>query len=172
VRACLHPSLPAGTVPRIAHRRAPGSGAAHLPEQAKSFRLNGHDGEKVVNIYSSTCSESQVSCQVLVNSSLLSIVKLKMRTFTAQVGVAALFVGTASAQLYPGQSKLNHTCQLQKPLLSCPSSDPSKVDSCCVETFGGLLLSTQFWNTNSGGSGQLLPKDTFTLHGLWVAFYG
>lgn len=85
---------------------------------------------------------------------------------------AALLASTASAQLYPTQSKLNHTCQLQSPLLSCPPSDPSKVDSCCVETFGGLVLSTQFWNTYTGGEaqGQLLPTDTWTLHGLWVNF--
>ncbi|KAH7379185.1 ribonuclease T2-like protein [Phaeosphaeria sp. MPI-PUGE-AT-0046c] len=87
-------------------------------------------------------------------------------------GTAALLVGATSAQLYPEQSNLNHTCQLQKPLLSCPSSDPSKVDSCCVETFGGLLLTTQFWNTYTGGEkdGQLLPQDTWTLHGLWPDF--
>ena len=85
------------------------------------------------------------------------------------LGAAALLAIPTSAQLYPDQSPLNHTCQLQTPLLSCPSQDPSKVDSCCVETFGGLLLTTQFWNTYTGGEaeGQLLPKDTFTLHGLW-----
>ena len=78
----------------------------------------------------------------------------------------------ASAQLYPNQSPLNHTCALQKPLLSCPPQDPSLVDSCCVETFGGLLLSTQFWDTYTGleSSGQLLPTDTWTLHGLWPDF--
>lgn len=81
--------------------------------------------------------------------------------------VAALFVSSGQAQLYPGQSKLNHTCQLQKPLLSCPPQDPSKVDSCCVETFGGLILTTQFWNTHTGGEaqGQLLPRDHWTIHG-------
>lgn len=79
---------------------------------------------------------------------------------------------TTTAQLYPHQSPLNHTCELQQPLLSCPSQDPSKVDSCCVETFGGLLLSTQFWNTHTGleSQGQLLPTDTWTLHGLWPDF--
>jgi ribonuclease T2 len=89
-----------------------------------------------------------------------------MHTTFAKAGAAALLVSTAFAQLYPNQSKLNHTCQLQKPLLSCPSSDPSKVDSCCVETFGGLVLSTQFWNTNADYPGLLLPTDTWTLHGL------
>ncbi|KAJ4287170.1 hypothetical protein N0V90_012568 [Kalmusia sp. IMI 367209] len=79
----------------------------------------------------------------------------------------AVLASTASAQLYPDQSPYNHTCELQNPLLSCPPQDPSLVDSCCVETFGGLLLSTQFWSTYTGGekSGQLLPKDTWTLHG-------
>ncbi|ORY05718.1 ribonuclease T2-like protein [Clohesyomyces aquaticus] len=86
--------------------------------------------------------------------------------------VVAGLVGTANAQLYPGQSKLNHTCLLQKPLLSCPPQNPSLVDSCCVETFGGLLLSTQFWSTYTGreSSGQLLPEKAWTLHGLWLDF--
>lgn len=85
-------------------------------------------------------------------------------SFTA----AALLAATANAQLYPGQSKLNHTCQLQSPLLSCPSQNITDVDSCCVETFGGLVLSTQFWSTYTGleSSGQVLPKDTWSLHGL------
>jgi ribonuclease T2 len=99
----------------------------------------------------------------------LSSIDFKMRnTFTA-VG-AALLASTANAQLYPGLSKLNHTCQLQKPLLSCPSQNASDVDSCCVETFGGLVLSTQFWDTYTGleSQGQVLPKDTWSLHGLYV----
>jgi hypothetical protein len=31
------------------------------------------------------------------------------------------------------------------------------------------VLSTQFWDTYTGyeSSGQLLPKDSWTLHGLW-----
>ncbi|KAF1959282.1 ribonuclease T2, partial [Byssothecium circinans] len=83
-----------------------------------------------------------------------------------------LLLPTASAQLYPDQSNLNHTCSLQKPLLSCPPQSPSSVDSCCVETFGGLLLTTQFWSTYTGGesTGQLLPQNTWTLHGLWPDF--
>lgn len=90
----------------------------------------------------------------------------------AGAGAAALLATAANAQLYPDQSPLNHTCQLQEPLLSCPSQDPSKVDSCCVETFGGLVLSTQFWNTYTGreSEGQFLPTDTWTLHGLWPDF--
>ncbi|CAI6271656.1 unnamed protein product [Periconia digitata] len=84
----------------------------------------------------------------------------------------ALLATTASAQLYPGQSNLNHTCLLQKPLLSCPEQDPTLVDSCCVETFGGLLLTTQLWytHTNLESSGQYLPESTWTTHGLWPDF--
>lgn len=55
-------------------------------------------------------------------------------------------------------------------MLSCSSgANPSKVDSCCTETYGGLVLLTQFWSTYTGleDKSQLLPKDTFTLHGLW-----
>jgi hypothetical protein len=93
----------------------------------------------------------------------------KMRTSFTTAGAAALLISASQAQIYPGQSTLNHTCQLQKPLLSCPSQDPSKVDSCCVETFGGLVLSTQFWNTYTGreDEGQFLPKDTWGLHGTY-----
>lgn len=46
------------------------------------------------------------------------------------------------------------------------------VDTCCVETYGGLFLSTQFWSTYTGleDEGQLLPANTWTLHGLWPDF--
>lgn len=48
----------------------------------------------------------------------------------------------------------------------------SLVDSCCTETFGGLVLSTQYWDTYTGleDQGQLLPPKTWTLHGLWPDF--
>jgi ribonuclease T2 len=58
-------------------------------------------------------------------------------------------------------------------VLSCSKDAvPDKVDSCCSETFGGLVLSTQFWSTYTGleDQGQLLPEDSWTLHGLWPDF--
>ncbi|KAF2705322.1 ribonuclease T2 [Pleomassaria siparia CBS 279.74] len=96
--------------------------------------------------------------------------RLNMSSQTA--GALLLLAATTSAQLYPGQSNLNHTCLLQQPLLSCPPQDPSKVDSCCIETFGGLFLTTQLWSTYTGGEeqGQVLPTDSWTLHGLWPDF--
>jgi ribonuclease T2 len=34
---------------------------------------------------------------------------------------------------------------------------------CCFESPGGLLLQTQFWDTNPPAG----PSDSFTIHGLW-----
>jgi ribonuclease T2 len=59
------------------------------------------------------------------------------------------------------------------PFQSCSAdADPTAVDSCCVETYGGLVLATQFWDTYTGleSSGQVLPKNSWTLHGLWPDF--
>jgi hypothetical protein len=163
VRVCSPSSLPAGTAPRIAHRRdaaanrvmscSPSRTGKELPSRRRSWRKS---GQHLKVKRSRVPGQLQVLCDIL----LLFNCQFKMRTAFTKVGAAALLASTASAQLYPGQSKLNHTCQLQTPLLSCPPSDPSKVDSCCVETFGGLVLSTQFWNTYTGGSSimrQIIP---------------
>ena len=106
--------------------------------------------------------------------------------------LAASFPLTALSSLY-NESNLNHTCVLStscllrisfpalifrasksaNPLLSCSAGAvPGKVDTCCVETFGGLLLSTQYWDTYTGleAQGQKLPADTWTVHGLWPDF--
>lgn len=91
---------------------------------------------------------------------------------TSAIPTAALAVG-ASASLY-GESNLNHTCALVPDYLSCsPAANPSTVDSCCVETYGGLLLQTQFWDVYTGyeAEGQLLPSDSWTIHGLWPDFW-
>ena len=62
---------------------------------------------------------------------------------------------------------------IETPYLSCSAhAHPGLVDSCCTETFGGLVLSTQYWDTYTGleAEGQVLPRDTWTLHGLWPDF--
>ncbi|KAG9023156.1 ribonuclease T2-like, partial [Tulasnella sp. UAMH 9824] len=46
--------------------------------------------------------------------------------------------------------------------LSCQAGF-SDVDSCCVETPGGLILQTQFWNFKPAKG----PVDSWTIHGLW-----
>ncbi|RMZ90923.1 hypothetical protein DV736_g1843, partial [Chaetothyriales sp. CBS 134916] len=94
-----------------------------------------------------------------------------MRSKTATVALS-LLITAAVASLY-GESDANHTCVLQPPVLSCSTDAvPGKVDSCCTETYGGLVLSTQFWSTYTGleSQGQLLPPEAWTLHGLWPDF--
>lgn len=77
--------------------------------------------------------------------------------------VAAL-TGLAAAGLYPGLTPTNHTCVLgssrlfpeigfvrpadthlvEDPVLSCSAgADPELVDTCCTETFGGLVVSCE-----------------------------
>lgn len=96
-------------------------------------------------------------------------------TWSAKVAVLGLclLVRGSAAGLYPNLSALNHTCALQSPVLSCSTlADESKSDSCCVETFGGLVLATQLWQTYTGyeSAGQVNPKDSWTIHGLWPDF--
>ncbi|KPI40645.1 Ribonuclease T2-like protein [Cyphellophora attinorum] len=94
-----------------------------------------------------------------------------MKTTSLALGLASFHF--AAAQLYPNQSPLNHTCALKEPVLSCSAgANPSETDTCCTETFGGLLLSTQFWTIYTGreAEGQLLPPKHWGLHGLWPDF--
>lgn len=89
-----------------------------------------------------------------------------------KISVGAALLNLAAASLY-GESNLNHTCQIETPYYSCSANAmPGLVDTCCTETFGGLVLSTQYWNTYTGleSQGQLLPNNTWTLHGLWPDF--
>lgn len=82
---------------------------------------------------------------------------------------------TAQASLY-GESYLNHTCVITvnpetSGVLSCSAqANASLIDSCCAETYGGLILATQYWDTYTSVPSQLLPEDTWTLHGLWPDF--
>ena len=71
----------------------------------------------------------------------------------------------ANAKLY-NTSTANHTCVLEPAYLSCSQkANPSSVDTCCVETYGGLLLATQFWDT---WADKALPQNTWTLHGKQI----
>lgn len=42
-------------------------------------------------------------------------------------------------------------------------------NSCCNVVQGGLVLQTQYWDTYTGleNQGQLLPKGSWGIHGLW-----
>jgi len=87
-----------------------------------------------------------------------------------------LFAVAALSKLDRAAAGASNTCHNTPPLLSCCLSgqpDLAKANPCCLETFGGLVLSTQFWFTHTTGSEsskQLLPRNSFTLHGLWPDF--
>ena len=92
---------------------------------------------------------------------------------SSKLSLLAVLASPALASLYPGTSPLNHTCVIEPSILSCSAgANPASADTCCTETYGGLLLSTQFWSTYTGleSSGQLLPPNQWTLHGLWPDF--
>ncbi|PHH87476.1 hypothetical protein CDD83_8831 [Cordyceps sp. RAO-2017] len=96
-----------------------------------------------------------------------------MRRAAAVACIAALPQLTA-AGLYPGMTAENHTCALFPDVLSCsPDARPDKVkDTCCAETYGGLLVATQIWDTFTGreSEGQVYPRKAWTIHGLWPDF--
>ncbi|WRT64480.1 uncharacterized protein IL334_001412 [Kwoniella shivajii] len=61
----------------------------------------------------------------------------------------------------------NHTCALTAPIYSCENTTTIQ-DTCCTPT-QGLVLVTQYWDTYTGleSQGSVLPKDSWTIHGLW-----
>lgn len=61
---------------------------------------------------------------------------------------------------------------INEPLqFSCENTTEIK-NTCCSPTPGGLVLQTQFWDTYTGleKQGQLLPKGSWGIHGLWPDF--
>ena len=77
---------------------------------------------------------------------------------------AAFAAASATASLY-NITPNNHSCVVQAEYLSCSSkANPKTAATCCTETYGGLVLATQFWNT---WADKELPANTWTLHGLW-----
>ena len=60
-------------------------------------------------------------------------------------------------------SQLSESQTCPQPHISCPSSTPSDVDTCCLNHPSGHFLMTQFWDA----SPSLGPADSWTIHGLW-----
>jgi len=61
-------------------------------------------------------------------------------------------------------------CVNEPLVFSCENTTAiQNFNTCCSPTPGGLVLQTQFWDTNTGleCDGQLLPKNSWTIHGLW-----
>ncbi|KAH9003968.1 ribonuclease T2 [Lactarius hatsudake] len=57
--------------------------------------------------------------------------------------------------------RLSSGCGLSGPV-SC-HANPIPSNLCCYESPGGLLLQTQFWDTNPSTG----PSNSWTIHGLW-----
>lgn len=67
------------------------------------------------------------------------------------------------AHLYSGSSAYGGSPPVcSNPGLSCHNTAPVQ-DTCCFNYPGGLLLQTQFWDTNPPTG----PVDSWTIHGLW-----
>ncbi|CCM04456.1 uncharacterized protein FIBRA_06636 [Fibroporia radiculosa] len=60
------------------------------------------------------------------------------------------------------------SCVSEPLFYSCENKTEIK-NTCCSPTPGGVVLQSQFWSTYTGleSEGQLLPKDSWTIHGLW-----
>ncbi|SJL06269.1 related to ribonucleases [Armillaria ostoyae] len=81
--------------------------------------------------------------------------------------IASLVLAVKAYQVpatYPNIS----SCALQTPTYSCENTTVIS-NTCCSPTPGGLVLVTQFWSRYTGleKQGQLLPKGSWTIHGLW-----
>ncbi|TFK56687.1 ribonuclease T2 [Heliocybe sulcata] len=63
----------------------------------------------------------------------------------------------------------NLTACVNAPLTYSCENTTAIANTCCSPTPGGLVLQTQFWSTYTGleAQGQLLPKNSWTIHGLW-----
>ena len=88
----------------------------------------------------------------------------------ALVTVAVLLAqGTGASLLSLPSTFPNITaCASETSVYSCENTT-AIANTCCSPTPGGLVLQTQFWDTYTGyeHQGQLLPKDSWTIHGLW-----
>lgn len=87
--------------------------------------------------------------------SMISSIRSIAKTAYTYAQLALLF----SAD--PGQSTSASCPNAQ---LSC-SSGATTTNYCCFNFPGGLLLQTQFWDTNPPTG----PSDSWTIHGLWSA---
>ncbi|ESK98147.1 ribonuclease t2 [Moniliophthora roreri MCA 2997] len=88
----------------------------------------------------------------------------------AIVSVIAAFNGTRSNKglSVPATIADLTACASQPVTFSCENTTAIQ-NTCCSPTPGGLVLQTQFWSTYTGleDKGQKLPKNSWTIHGLW-----
>lgn len=88
-------------------------------------------------------------------------------TMILSVLVAAALVSLVTAQDIPSTFPDIGSCASEPSFFSCENTT-AITNTCCSPTPGGLVLVTQFWSTWTGleEAGQLLPKDSWGIHGL------
>jgi hypothetical protein len=117
----------------------------------------------------SVCSFPATESSLLLKSELNEMRSVYPAAAASLWATTVAAYGINNGSLYPTLAVANHTCAIQPEYLSCSVlANPLRADSCCVETFGGLVLSTQFWNT---WADKAIPQNTWTLHGLWPDFW-
>ncbi|KAJ6459681.1 RNase Gf29 [Mycena sanguinolenta] len=93
----------------------------------------------------------------------------------AAAGLLA-FAGSSAASVLTNftSSPMSPNINVNRGIISdissgCPTTGtpscgtPAGTDTCCFETPGGLLLQTQFWDTDPSTG----PTNSWTIHGLW-----
>ncbi|KAH7930383.1 ribonuclease T2 [Leucogyrophana mollusca] len=90
------------------------------------------------------------------------------------VSLASLLAVTAVEATFPSPWNLpttypNLTACTSLPVQYSCENTTVLTNSCCNVVKGGLVLQTQFWDTYTGleDEGQLLPKGSWGIHGLW-----
>ena len=88
---------------------------------------------------------------------------------TAAVLLAAAAQGASASLFSLPQTFPNITACVSEPAAYSCENTTAIANTCCSPTPGGLVLQTQFWDTYTGyeRKGQLLPKGSWTIHGLW-----
>lgn len=90
---------------------------------------------------------------------------LALALLTSASNAFAKPIVTPGWQNYVDLFTTKSKCSSSQELLSCSfdNSTASNVDSCCVESPGGVVLFTQLWNTDVPNS----PSHSWTIHGSW-----
>lgn len=78
-------------------------------------------------------------------------------------GIRQAFTSSISAALIASTTVFAGTpASCPNTPLSCQNTT-AVADTCCFNAPGGLLLQTQFWDTNPPTG----PNNSWTVHGLW-----
>lgn len=138
-----------------------------LPSHAHGLgNWNWHDGtestsSKNIKGSSATLLFIQLSKVMILSVNLKLVILLG---YLVVVSADYSYDSTSVQNSFPNLT----SCLLEPSFFSCENTTTIK-NTCCSPTPGGLVLQTQFWSTYTGreNKGQLLPKGSWTIHGLW-----